>query len=415
MNMSLIETAKRFGFLNWLNSQLKSSKLKREWAKLSNNYQKRAVKLGFSYDSDLAIGKFKNWHQKHAPEFTASTRRSLRVFWVGSNLNQDESGFLQALRRLADVTVFHNFEGHYGTWSGQGIELDTLTFDHIRKVNDKELIEQVSRAHEIGGIDVLIGQMWADRISKEALLEVKNMGIPVINISMDDRLPSNWGLEGDIRLGSVGLVPGVTLVLTTSIETCLWYGVEGCPAVFWPLASSKEVFGSSSSEARDIDVLFIGNRYGVRNTIIKYLIKHGVNIECYGQDWPNGYINTKEMASLSKRAKIILGIGAIGHCSDMYTLKLRDFDAPVSGALYLTQRNPDLCELFAEGEEIECYQTCREALDKIHYYLRNHSERQKIASRGLKRVLTDHTWDTRLMTTFSDLGLMSQNISDVSK
>jgi spore maturation protein CgeB len=413
--MNWKETAKRCGLLNWLNARLKSSKFKRDWAELSNDYRKRAVKLGFSYDSDLAIGKFKYWHQAHAPEFTASTRGSLRVFWVGSNLNQDESGFLQALRRLADVTVFHNFEGHYGTWSGQGIELDTLTFDHIRKVNDKELIEQVSRAHEMGGIDVLIGQMWAHRVSKEALLSVKNMGIPVINISMDDRLPSNWGLKGETRLGSVGLVPGVSLVLTTSVETCLWYGVEECPAVFWPLASCGEVFGPSSSEARDIDVLFIGNKYGVRDTIIKYLIKHGVNIECYGHDWPNGHINAKEMASLSKRAKIILGIGAIGHCLDMYTLKLRDFDAPISGALYLTQRNPDLCELFVEGEEIECYQTCREALDKIHYYLKNHSERQKIASRGLKRALTDHTWDTRLATTFSDLGLMSQSISDVSE
>lgn len=413
--MVFINIAKQIGFLNWINSEIKSRKLKKNLCKLERKYLLKAERKGFTYSVSTAIQNFKNEHKKNAPNFVAKDPGSLRVFWVGSNINQDESGFLQSLKRLTDVTVFHNFKGHYGTWSGQSVELDALTFEHIRKVNDKELIEQVSKAHKMGGIDVLIGQMWANRVSKEALLEVKNMGIPVINISMDDRLPSNWGLEGDIRLGSVGLVPGVTLVLTTSIETCLWYGVEGCPAVFWPLASSEEVFGSSSSEARDIDVLFIGNRYGVRNTIIKYLIKHGVNIECYGQDWPNGYITTKEMASLSKRAKIILGIGAIGHCSDIYTLKLRDFDAPVSGALYLTQRNPDLCELFSEGEEIECYQTCREALDKIHYYLRNHSERQKIASRGQKRVLTDHTWDTRLMTTFSDLGLMAQNISDVSE
>jgi len=407
--------AKQIGFLNWINSEIKSRKLKKNLFKLGRKYLLEAERKGFNYSASTVIENFKNEHKKNAPNFVAKDIGSLRVFWVGSNLNQDESGFLQSLKRLTDVTVFHNFKGHYGTWSGQGVELDALTFEHIRKVNDKELIEQVSKAYKMGGIDVLIGQMWAHRVSKEALLSVKNLGIPVINISMDDRLPSNWGFKGETRLGSVGLVPGVSLVLTTSVETCLWYGVEECPAVYWPLASCGEVFGSSNVEVRDIDVLFIGNRYGIRNKIIKYLTKHGVNIECYGHDWPNGHINAKEMASLSKRAKIILGIGAIGHCFDIYTLKLRDFDAPISGALYLTQRNPDLCELFVEGEEIECYETCREALDKIKYYLENSSERHKIANMGYKKALTAHTWDNRLTNTFLDLGLMSQNISDVSK
>jgi len=407
--------AKKIVFLSWINSKIKSRKLKNDLLKLGRAYSREAACKGFLYSAHSAIENFKDWHKKNAPNFVAKDPGSLRVFWVGSNLNQDESGFLQALKRLTNVTIFHNFKGHYGTWSGQGAEPNASTFDHIRKANDKELISQISMANEMGGIDVLIGQMWAHRVSKEALLSVKNMGIPVINISMDDRLPSNWDLKGETRLGSIGLAPGVSIVLTTSAETCLWYGVEDCPAVFWPLASSGEVFGSSSVKTRDIDVLFIGNKYGVRDTIIKYLIKHGVNIQCYGHDWPNGHINAKEMASLSKRAKIILGIGAIGHCFDMYTLKLRDFDAPISGALYLTQRNPDLCELFLEGEEIECYETCREALDKIKYYLENSSERHKIANMGYKKALSAHTWDIRLTNTFLDLGLMSQNISDFSK
>ena len=412
--MNWKETAKSFSLFNWVNAQLKSNELKRDLAKLGNDYQRRSASLGFSYDADLTVEEFKSWHRAKIPGYIAQPRGSLRVFWVGSNVEQDESGLLQALQRLAHVTVFHDFEGEYGTWNGGDSQSDPLAFDHIRKVNDDSLLEQVASLKGLGGVDVLIGQMWANRISNDALLSVKAMSIPVINISMDDRLPSNWGSKGDIRLGSVGLASGVSLVLTTAPETCLWYGVEGCPALFWPLASSSEVFTPTDSLDRDIDVLFIGNKYGVRGKIIEYLTKNGVNVECYGRGWPNGHVNAKEMASLSKRAKIILGIGAIGHCFNVYTLKLRDFDAPMSGALYLTQRNPDLCKLFIEGDEIECYETCREALDKVTYYLKNPADRQKVAKKGLEKALSDHTWETRLATTFVDLGFMPHSILDVN-
>jgi spore maturation protein CgeB len=413
--MNWKEAAKSFGVLNWVNSRLKSNELKRDLAKLGNDYQRRSENLGFSYDADLTVEEFKRWHRAKIPGYIAGPCGSLRVFWVGSNVDQDESGFLQALQRLANVTVFHDFKGEYGMWSGEGSKFDSLAFDHIRKVNDDSLIEQVVRAKKQGGIDVLIGQMWAHRISNDALLSVKAMNIPVINISMDDRLPSNWDSKGGIRLGSAGLASGVNLVLTTAPETCLWYGVEGCPALFWPLASSAEVFSPTDSPFRDIDVLFIGNKYGARGKIVEYLKKNGVNIECYGRGWPNGHINAKEMALRSKQAKIILGVGAIGHCFNVYTLKLRDFDAPMSGALYLTQRNPDLCKLFVEGEEIECYETCREALDKINYYLKTPADRQKIAKKGHEKVLSNHTWEARLATTFIDLGLMSNSILDAGE
>ena len=412
--MNWKEKAKNFGVLNWVTAQLKSNELKRDLIKLGNDYQQRAANLGFSYDADLTVEKFRSWHQEKIPGYIAKPPGSLRIFWVGSNVDQDKSGLLQALQRLAHVTVFHDFEGKYGTWNGGYSGSDPLAFDHIRSVNDASLLQQIENLKGLGGVDVLIGQMWANRISKDALLSVKEMGIPVINISMDDRLPSNWDAKGDIRLGSVGLASGVSLVLTTSPETCLWYGVEGCHALFWPLASSAEVFAPTNSLRRDIDVLFIGNKYGVRGKIIKYLTKNGVNVECYGRGWPNGHINVKEMASLSKRAKIILGVGAIGHCFNVYTLKLRDFDGPMSGALYLTQRNPDLCKLFIEGDEIECYETCQEALKKITYYLKNPTERQKVAKKGLDKALSSHSWETRLETTFVDLGLISYSVLDAN-
>ena len=37
-----------------------------------------------------------------------------------------------------------------------------------------------------------MGQMWSNCISKKSLMRVQSMGIPTINISMDDKIPNHW-------------------------------------------------------------------------------------------------------------------------------------------------------------------------------------------------------------------------------
>jgi hypothetical protein len=410
--MNFKSIAKKNKFLNLINSQLKSYKLKKDLKKLSNKYNRYSTRNSFYYNHESAIKEFKHWHKINVPTFIPESSKSLRVFWVGSSKDQDESGFLQALQRISNVTIFYNFKEEYGTWGGDSDGFDEETFHDVRRANDSSLLSQIKIAKKNGDIDLLIGQMWAHRVSKEALILVQSMGIPVINISMDDRLPLNWSSNHNIRLGAVGLAQGTNLVLTTSPETCLWFGLEGCPAIFWSLASSKDVFTPKNNMTRDIDVLFIGNKYGIRGKIIDYLKKNKIKVQCYGSGWSNGHISAPEMAALSKRSKIILGVGAIGHSSDVYTLKLRDFDAPMSGALYITQRNPDLLNFFSEGNEIECYSTFKEALNKINYYLENSFEREKIANKGLEKCLSSYTWEGHLKKTFRKLGLITQKNLD---
>jgi len=400
--MNWKDAAKKSRFLYWINAKLKCYELKRDLARLAREYESKAAESGFIYDAAKVVEEFKRRHKRYCPDYVPTQLGALRVFWVGTSQSQDESGFLQALHRLAKVTVFHNIEGKYGIWGGNG----TATFAKIRQANDEGLLNQIREAHAMGGIDLLLGQMWASLISKEALAKVQAMGIPVINIAMDDRLPIHWSTREGIRLGSIGLSSGIDMVLTTSPEACLWYGVEDCPALFWPLASDPGVFAPAEGAVRDIDVLFIGNRYGVRGKIVAYLERHGINVSCYGGGWPNGYVNAQQNAALSKRARIVLGVGAVGHCPDVYTLKLRDFDALMTGALYVTHRNPDLCRIFVEGEELDCYETPKEAAEKIRYYLDHAKERERIGQAGQQKVIARDTWDARLGATFLQLGLM---------
>ena len=398
--MNWKEIAKESPLLYWINAKLKCYELKRDLARFAQEYESKAAASGFTYVAEKAVEEFKRRHQSYRQDYVPAPLGALRIFWVGTNQNQDESGFLQALNQLAKVTVFLNVEGKYGSWSGNAKTSDLSTFAEARRANDEALLKQVEQARVAGGIDVLLGQMWAQRISKEPL------GIPVINIAMDDRLPVHWSTQEGVRLGSIGLWPGIDMVLTTCSETCLWYGVEGCPAVFWPLASDARLFAPAEGSVRDIDVLFIGNRYGIRGKIVAYLERCGIKVDCYGNGWPNGYVNVAQNVALSKRARIILGVGTVGHCPDVYTLKLRDFDAPMTGALYVTHRNPDLCRIFMDGEEIECYESPKEAAEKIRYYLDHPEEREHIGRMGQKKAMTEHSWYERLGSTFRQLGLL---------
>jgi len=392
--------------ISYANRLYKANQLRAGLRYLESGYAKLAHEKSLSYKKSEAIASFKRGVLVRRPTFQPKKAGELRIFWVGSNRDQDESGFLQALRRLATVFEFQNWKGSYGQWYWDQKGRVRVCDPEIVALNDKCLLSQIEAALQVGPIDLLMGQMWANYLSKEALACVRSYGIPVINISMDDRLPDNWGTQAGIRLGAVGLASVTDLVLTTSSETCAWYGVEDCPAIFWPLASDPGVFTPSDNNVRDIDVLFIGNKYGIRERIVQDLKRRQIHVECYGAGWPNGPSTAEQSAALFKRAKIILGVGTVGHCDDVYTLKLRDFDAPMSGALYLTHRSADLALLYEEGTEIECYATSEEAARKITHYLSHPTELSAVAEAGHAKAIERDTWFSRLNSTFLELGMI---------
>tara|TARA_X000000950_G_C13897772_1_gene653622 strand:- start:1773 stop:2972 length:1200 start_codon:yes stop_codon:yes gene_type:complete len=393
---------KKISAISWLNGKIKSLLLKNNLKRISNQFYSKAKSQNYEYNKLDAINEFKKRIFFRNSNFKKKQIGELKVLWIGANESQDFSGFIQGMKRICDLVEFKNSHNSYGIWYGD----ENSTTEEIRMSNDQDLINQLTYELDNNGIDVVMGQMWANYISNKSLEWARKKGIVIINVSMDDRLPEHWQVKGGIKLGAIGLSGSTDMVLTTSSETCGWYGVNGCPAIYWPLASDPEVFKPRNNAPRDIDVLFIGNKYGYRTKVIKGLKKAGINVSCYGKGWNNGPVMSKEMASLFKRAKIMLGIGTIGHCEDVYTLKLRDFDAPMSGALYITHRNPDLLEMFKEGKDIECYETINEASTKIKFYLNNPENLKKIAYSGSKLAAKRDTWDKRLTDTFQMLELI---------
>lgn len=75
--------------------------------------------------------------------------------------------------------------------------------------------------------------------------------------------------------------------------------------------------------------------------------------------------------------------------------KLRDFEATMAGACYLTQRTPENAEHFEDGQEIMTYATPEELVEKARFLLANETFRKRLRKAGHRRALAEHTWSHR--------------------
>jgi len=74
----------------------------------------------------------------------------------------------------------------------------------------------------------------------------------------------------------------------------------------------------------------------------------------------------------------------------------RVFDVPAAGKFLLTDYKSQLEALMDVGKEVVCYREKEEIPELARFYLTHDSLREKIAQRGRKRVLADHTYTRRV-------------------
>jgi hypothetical protein len=371
---------KAFTPIGKFNARLKAGQIKREYARTVRHYEQRSP-----------VGSLEELlHQRAGDRLQRLRGRQnrLNLLFLGTDELQDRSGILQALERLAQVAYFTKEDGTYGQVPTNGRPFLTR-----RSTNSDRLLALCRTLAGQGRTpDVLLGQMWGALIDRKALARVREQyGSLIVNICMDDRHAYLRGRS----IGTHALIPHIDLAATAAPECEDWYLKEGCPAVFLPEASDPAIFRPMPELPKVHDVTFIGGRYGIRDTLVRSLRDAGVKVTAYGQGWEGGRLPTEEVPRVLAQSRIILGAGTVGYCEDFYALKLRDFDAPMSGSFYLTHANPDLERLYRLGEEIETFRSIEECVRKCMWFLERTEEREAIAQRGRARALAEHTWEGR--------------------
>jgi spore maturation protein CgeB len=196
-------------------------------------------------------------------------------------------------------------------------------------------------------------------------------------------------------------------------------------AIFLPDGVNERLFNNRKLK-RDIDVSFVGSWHPYRHWLINQLKKTGIHVETYGHRWPNGTIETDKMIEVFNRSKISLNISnsitwdarymlsyprgllnAIRSKKIGDQLKGRHFEIPACGALQMSFYANGLGLVFDIDKEIAVFNGRDDLIELIKYYLKNHTEREKIAEAGYQRTLRDHTYSDRFHAIFKRLGWCS--------
>ncbi len=89
-------------------------------------------------------------------------------------------------------------------------------------------------------------------------------------------------------------------------------------------------------------------------------------------------------------------MGGVGQTDQIKHLKGRDFEVPMSGAVYLTGFNPELADYFDIGREVLCYGSRADCAESLSWILARPQLAEDIRTRARRRALAEHTWERRL-------------------
>ncbi len=396
MKAKILAVLKKSKALSWINATIKSRAVKNKYQGIVDKYAK--ITPLFTIERLLAKKGFTiEWAK-------SKSNRRLNIYFIGTDEYQDNSGFIQDLGKVSDLTYFKKNDGGYGQYSGQ------LFYEGVqgRKLNTDKVIGDIDKLiSNDKKPDIVLMQAWGRSFDVDRLLSYKKEHeLKLVNIALDDRLvyTAKTPKNDKYNYGISGLNTLIDLSLVSNPEVVKWYIKEEVPSMFFPMASSLE-FYYPMDVIKKYDVGFIGNKYGFREELVKRLTEEGINVEARGTGWPAGRIELKDNNKFFNECKIILGIGTVGHCKDFYTQKLRDFDAPLSGGVYVTHNNPDLKLFFEEDEEILLCDTVGDYVKNIKYLLENESKLDSISRRAYKNASENHTYEKRFLELFRFLGL----------
>jgi len=220
-----------------INSSYKCFRLKNQYLKIVHYYSNKENKRSLE---SLLINKgfVKDWCLQF-------NHKKPHIFYLGTDEFQDKSGFLQALNKMADISIFYKEDGSYGQYS---INQNPIESNKKRLF---ELFYELSKSSNLP--DILLMQTWEWRIGVENLLELKKKynKLKIINICMDDR--HAFYHNGISKKGTFGLIPALDFVLNSTKEAVDWYMKEGVPALYFPEASSLDFCQFDGSRGGEAD------------------------------------------------------------------------------------------------------------------------------------------------------------------
>jgi hypothetical protein len=310
------------------------------------------------------------------------------------------------LRELGPVTMFDyaqlGFEWEEFYWA-------KATGRERRRAMNAMILPALREAHRRRVVDWVFVYASGAEISADTIRRITGeLGVPVVNMCLDDKQSWTGAWMGDHRAGQIDIAATFDLSWTSARVACEWYLVEGARPLYMPEGFDGSTF-RPVDVPQDIPVSFIGGAYGFRPHVIEFLRRRGIPVLTFGSGWGTRSVWGAEQVEVINRSVINLGMGGIGYSEDLTNVKTRDFEIPgTGGGLYLTSFNADLARHFIVGEEIACYRSRDEMVELIRHYLRHPGEARSISRRARARCVSEHRWLHRYRRVCQILGILTE-------
>jgi hypothetical protein len=187
---------------------------------------------------------------------------------------------------------------------------------------------------------------------------------------------------------------------------------HGAKKVLRVLMSVDELDGPQEITPQDrlrwpYEVLFIGTWMPERGPFLAELLKAGLPLTIYGNNWQKApqwpllqsvwqgpAIYGDEYLKAIQVAKISLGLLSKGN-RDLHTI--RTFEIPYCGGLLCAERTSEHLKLYQEDVEAVYWRNAKECIEKCEMLLNNDKMRERIAKNGRIRCLRNGSFNENVL------------------
>jgi spore maturation protein CgeB len=318
-----------------------------------------------------------------------------------------------------------------------GYDLDPYLPEHQALIAQRrpqfseDLLQAVKTAHRHAPIDLFFSYFASAHVESDAIREIGKMGITTMN----------WYCNASYQFHLVrDLAPAYQYCLVPEKFRLEDYRRAGAQPIYCQEAANPNVYRPYELPV-EYQATFVGQRYGNRPAYIQALVDAGIDVRVWGPYWETGVepmygwrqlrqgianvlrlrqspwltngagryggaLSDEALIQMYSRSKISLGFSSVANVElGIKQVRLRDFEAPMSGAFYMVEYFEDLKECFVPEKEIVCFASERELIDKVKYYTTHEDERKRIRQAGLMRARSEHTWHQRFQQIFRSIGM----------
>lgn len=322
-----------------------------------------------------------------------------------------------------------------------------------RAAFSQKLLDTFRREHAKNPFVIFFAYLMDGMVEPAAIDEIRKTGVPTCNFSCNNA--HQFYLVNELS-------PHFDYNLHSEKDARDKFLAIGASPLWWPMASNPKYF-KPVAVPRTIPASFVGANYALRARYIAHLLENGIDAHAYGPGWVGGArtrwrslvkrylflwqtfstidpqkqntasakladhdhrrclsarfpanmhppVTDDELIALYSRSHVSLGFLEVYDRHDpsrpvTQHLHLREFEAPMSGALYCTGYMEELAEMFEPDKEVLVYRSQHELLDKVRFYLAHPDQADTIRQAGRKRALAEHTYHERFRKLFKTLGL----------